>query len=163
MLNWPEPGSEERDSTLSPVSRTTTDSPQSAANAPKTSSRTTPRTRGSHRASIEHARGLAACLLVIALGAGMKLQWRGSRGRAEIEVAGLGMGLGEGVLLVEEELGYLERQILVHRLVDDQVVGVAYNGHVLVQPLVGAGGGGRRLGGLSRCISHGVEGMCSGV
>src|SRR5215204_4326872 len=70
--------------------------------------------------------------VVVAPGAGVKLQRRGLRRRVYVEVAGFGVGLGEGILLIEEDLRYIVGQLLIHGLVDDEVVGDGDNGHGLL-------------------------------
>src|SRR5918998_3590982 len=130
--NSPESGSEERDTTLPSVSRTTTDTPQSAPST-TTVRRRTRRvaipTRSNHRflgregwylafslqlpgprfLLMANSWRLSCCFVVVALGAGVELQRGGLGGRVYVEVVGLGVGLGEGVLLFEEDPRYVVR------------------------------------------------------
>src|SRR5918994_2822358 len=96
-------------------------------------------------------------LIVVSFCARMKLQRWDLRGRVSVEVSGFWMGFGEGILLVEEEAGYLVRQFLVHRLVYDEIVGDPDHGYVPVNPLVGVGRDDRLLVHLAVLASQCVE------
>src|SRR5215212_2302930 len=143
----PEAGSGERASSLLSASRRTTEVPQSATYATTTTKRTrratiqTGRDRRPGRHKKEALPGprpnppnlyRSLSFVVVAPGAGVKLQRRGLRRRVYVEVAGFGVGLGEGILLIEEDLRYIVGQLLIHGLVDDEVVGDGDNGHGLV-------------------------------